>query len=108
VDSQVSHIPLSDTRKSQPDSPHHLQLAIFFFLAWAKPGSDQQKPVYIRNVLRCRPPGNRDPMADEIELCSPILKRQIALVAPEPILSMKRAPPAVTGRGSNANEPTSR
>jgi len=44
--------------------------------------------VYICNVLKCRPPGNRDPMADEIELCSPYLKRQIALVAPEVILAV--------------------
>ena len=44
--------------------------------------------VYICNVLKCRPPGNRDPMADEIELCSPFLKRQIALVAPEVILAV--------------------
>ena len=44
--------------------------------------------VYICNVLKCRPPGNRDPMADEIERCSPFLKRQIALVAPEVILAV--------------------
>ena len=44
--------------------------------------------VYICNVLKCRPPGNRDPMTDEIELCSPFLKRQIALVAPEVILAV--------------------
>ena len=44
--------------------------------------------VYICNVLKCRPPGNRDPMSDEIELCSPFLKRQIALVAPEVILAV--------------------
>ena len=44
--------------------------------------------VYICNVLKCRPPGNRDPMADEIDLCSPFLKRQIALVAPEVILAV--------------------
>ncbi len=44
--------------------------------------------VYICNVLKCRPPGNRDPMQDEIELCSPYLKRQIELVAPEVILAV--------------------
>ncbi len=44
--------------------------------------------VYICNVLKCRPPGNRDPMPDEIELCSPYLKRQIELVAPEVILAV--------------------
>ena len=44
--------------------------------------------VYICNVLKCRPPGNRDPMDDEIELCSPYLKAQIALAAPEAILAV--------------------
>lgn len=44
--------------------------------------------VYICNVLKCRPPGNRDPMQDEIDQCSPYLKRQIELVAPEVILAV--------------------
>jgi uracil-DNA glycosylase len=44
--------------------------------------------VYICNVLKCRPPGNRNPQADEIELCSPYLKRQIALVEPAVILAV--------------------
>ena len=48
----------------------------------------RQESVYICNVLKCRPPGNRDPMADEIELCAPYLKGQIALVAPEVILAV--------------------
>lgn len=44
--------------------------------------------VYICNVLKCRPPGNRNPMPDEIEACAPLLKRQIELVAPEVILAV--------------------
>jgi len=48
----------------------------------------RKESVYICNVLKCRPPGNRDPMADEIALCAPYLKRQIALVAPEVILAV--------------------
>ena len=48
----------------------------------------RKESVYICNVLKCRPPGNRDPMPDEIELCSPYLKRQIELVAPEVILAV--------------------
>ena len=44
--------------------------------------------AYICNVLKCRPPGNRNPMADEIDLCAPYLRRQIALVAPEVILAV--------------------
>jgi uracil-DNA glycosylase family 4 len=38
--------------------------------------------VYIANVLKCRPPGNRDPVPDEIESCEPHLFRQIALIQP--------------------------
>ncbi|GEM_PF-212353 len=44
--------------------------------------------VYICNVLKCRPPGNRDPRSDEIEACSPWLHRQIELVQPEVILAV--------------------
>ena len=43
--------------------------------------------VYICNVLKCRPPGNRNPLPDEIESCAPLLKRQIELVAPEVLLA---------------------
>ncbi|MDO8964700.1 MAG: uracil-DNA glycosylase [Coriobacteriia bacterium] len=38
--------------------------------------------VYIANVLKCRPPGNRDPLPDEIRACTPFLKRQIELIDP--------------------------
>src|SRR5437588_9162166 len=38
--------------------------------------------VFIANVLKCRPPGNRDPRPGEIENCSPYLLRQIELIAP--------------------------
>jgi uracil-DNA glycosylase len=41
--------------------------------------------VYIANVLKCRPPGNRDPVPDEIESCEPHLFRQIALIQPRVI-----------------------
>lgn len=44
--------------------------------------------VYIANVLKCRPPGNRNPQADEIDCCSPYLRKQIDLVAPEAILAV--------------------
>ena len=44
--------------------------------------------VYICNVLKCRPPGNRNPQPDEIESCAPLLKRQIELVAPEVLLAV--------------------
>jgi len=46
--------------------------------------------VYIANVLKCRPPGNRNPEADEVAQCSPHLLRQIELVKPKLILAMGR------------------
>ena len=46
--------------------------------------------VYIANVLKCRPPGNRDPEADEIEKCSPFLKAQIRAIRPEVIVALGR------------------
>jgi DNA polymerase len=42
-----------------------------------------REEVYICNVIKCRPPGNRNPEADEIKTCAPFLKRQIAAVKPE-------------------------
>ncbi len=60
----------------------------FLDLMLAAVDLSRKDSVYICNVLKCRPPGNRDPMGDEIELCSPFLKRQIALVAPEVILAV--------------------
>src|SRR4030042_622445 len=38
--------------------------------------------VYICNVVKCRPPGNRTPLPDEIEICFPFLERQIAAIKP--------------------------
>jgi len=46
--------------------------------------------VYICNVLKCRPPDNRDPKAEEIEACRPFLDRQIELVAPKMIVTLGR------------------
>lgn len=50
--------------------------------------SDQD--VYIANVLKCRPPNNRDPNTDEIACCQGYLKQQITLVAPKLILAVGR------------------
>lgn len=44
--------------------------------------------VYICNVLKCRPPGNRNPQPDEIEACNPYLRRQIELVSPRVIVTV--------------------
>jgi uracil-DNA glycosylase len=44
--------------------------------------------VYIANVLKCRPPGNRDPQPDEIESCEPHLFRQIELIEPKVVATL--------------------
>jgi uracil-DNA glycosylase len=44
--------------------------------------------VYIANVVKCRPPGNRDPLPDEIATCTPFLARQIELVDPVVIATL--------------------
>ncbi len=46
--------------------------------------------VYITNIVKCRPPNNRDPMPDEIEACSKWLNRQIELIKPEVIVTLGR------------------
>ena len=43
-------------------------------LLLASVGLSRKESVYICNVLKCRPPGNRNPLPDEIELCSPFLR----------------------------------
>ncbi len=44
--------------------------------------------VYIANVVKCRPPGNRDPQPDEIAACSPWLDRQLEIVRPKVIVTL--------------------
>ncbi|HXQ64127.1 MAG TPA: uracil-DNA glycosylase, partial [Steroidobacteraceae bacterium] len=46
--------------------------------------------VFIANVLKCRPPGNRDPLPEEVRCCMPYLHRQIALIKPRLILCVGR------------------
>lgn len=46
--------------------------------------------VYIANVIKCRPPGNRNPEPDEVARCEPYLQRQVALVKPKVIVAMGR------------------
>ncbi len=46
--------------------------------------------VYIGNILKCRPPSNRDPQPDEMEACFPHLKQQIALIRPKLICALGR------------------
>jgi uracil-DNA glycosylase len=49
-----------------------------------------EKSVFIANVVKCRPPGNRDPEPDEVEACRPYLDQQIRLVKPKLIVALGR------------------
>jgi len=46
--------------------------------------------VFITNVVKCRPPGNRDPLAEELAACKPYLERQIAAINPDVIVTLGR------------------
>jgi DNA polymerase len=52
----------------------------------AAAGLDSERDLYIANVIKCRPPGNRKPSRTEIEACRPWLERQITLVRPQLVL----------------------
>ncbi|HEX7119460.1 MAG TPA: uracil-DNA glycosylase [Longimicrobiales bacterium] len=57
-----------------------------------------RESVYICNVLKCRPPNNRDPQRDEVEACSAYLRRQLDLIAPRALLAVgKFAAQTLTG-----------
>lgn len=49
-----------------------------------------REEVFIANILKCRPPDNRDPRAEEVAACQPYLQRQIALIRPKIILAVGR------------------
>ncbi len=46
--------------------------------------------VYITNVIKCRPPGNRDPLPEEVTACGPFLDRQIELIQPAVVVTLGR------------------
>jgi uracil-DNA glycosylase len=48
----------------------------------------ERKDVFITNIICCRPPGNRDPLPDEIEACKPYLYRKIDLIEPKVICTL--------------------
>ncbi len=52
--------------------------------------ADAPRAAYIANVVKCRPPGNRNPTPAEIAQCAPYLRRQVALLQPRIILAMGR------------------
>jgi DNA polymerase len=49
-----------------------------------------REDVFITNVIKCRPPGNRDPLPQEISACEPYLDRQIALIRPTVVVTLGR------------------
>ena len=49
-----------------------------------------REDVFITNVVKCRPPGNRDPIVEELEACKPYLERQISAVNPDVIVTLGR------------------
>jgi uracil-DNA glycosylase family 4 len=49
-----------------------------------------REDVFITNVIKCRPPGNRDPLPEEIEACEPYLDRQIELLQPKLVVTLGR------------------
>lgn len=61
--------------------------------------------VYIANVLKCRPPLNRDPLAQEVAACEPVLRRQIELIDPDVVVTLGRfATRSVSGHISPITE----
>jgi uracil-DNA glycosylase family 4 len=50
----------------------------------------KREDVYIANVIKCRPPGNRDPLPEEIEACKSFLDRQIDLIQPKMVVTLGR------------------
>lgn len=62
----------------------------------------KREEVYICNIVKCRPPNNRDPEKDEIETCLPFLKEQLRIIHPEVICTLGRiAAQGLLGRGFN-------
>jgi uracil-DNA glycosylase len=59
----------------------------------------ERSDVYVVNTLKCRPPGNRDPMPDEKQACEPFLFRQIELIQPKVIATLgNHATKQLTGK----------
>lgn len=50
----------------------------------------KRSDVFIANILKCRPPQNRDPLPEEVDLCTPFLEKQIALIKPKLLLAVGR------------------
>ncbi len=48
----------------------------------------RREEIYIANVLKCRPPSNRDPRSEEIETCTPYLREQVKAIAPDVLVTL--------------------
>ncbi|HXG58828.1 MAG TPA: uracil-DNA glycosylase [Thermoanaerobaculia bacterium] len=60
----------------------------------------RREDVYIANVIKCRPPENRNPEPDELEACRPYIQRQVKLIRPKVIVTLGRfALQSLTGKG---------
>jgi DNA polymerase len=59
-------------------------------LGRSRTAEGEAQSVYVANVLKCRPPGNRNPAPEEVLQCEPYLRRQVALLQPRIILAMGR------------------
>ena len=57
-------------------------------LVWEEMGIVRTERAYTMNTLKCRPPGNRDPLPEETLACSPFLVRQLELIAPRVIVTL--------------------
>ncbi|MBX5468636.1 MAG: uracil-DNA glycosylase [Thermoleophilaceae bacterium] len=65
----------------------------------AEVGLDRERDTFIANVLKCRPPNNRDPLPEEIEACKPFLLEQVRLIEPRVICTLGRfATTCISGR----------
>ena len=53
-------------------------------------GLNRENNVFISNILKCRPPNNRDPLPEEVQLCTPYLQKQIELIKPKVIVALGR------------------
>ncbi len=63
-------------------------------------GLNREKDTYICNIVKCRPPGNRDPASDEVEACRPFLEKQLQAIRPKVIVALGK-PAASTLLGRN-------
>lgn len=62
-------------------------------------GLNREKDTYICNIVKCRPPGNRDPEADEVAACNPFLVQQLKVIKPKVIVALgKPASSTLLGR----------